>query len=60
MNPLSDYDGDIGPCIVCLYEEELDGAGKCSGCNPMNEDTRVALIALLTPSDHRLIVEVAS
>lgn len=56
----SDYNGDIGTCIACLYKEELDNSGLCAGCNPINEDTRVALIALLTPSNHSLIIEAAS
>lgn len=47
---LSDYDGDIGTCIACLYEEELDNAGLCSGCNPVDQETRDALIALLKPT----------
>lgn len=46
---LSDYDGDVGPCKACLYEEELDNAGLCSGCNPVSQETRDALIALLSP-----------
>lgn len=47
---LSDYDGDIGTCIACLYEEELDNAGLCSGCNPVSQETRDALVALLKPT----------
>lgn len=54
---LSDYDGDIGPCKSCLYEEELDNAGLCAGCNPISEDTRAILIALLSPVDFQPIKE---
>jgi hypothetical protein len=36
-----------GLCIACLYEEDLDNAGLCAGCNPLDEATRVALLNLL-------------
>lgn len=38
-----------GPCKACLYEDELDSDGLCGSCNPLNEDTRVALLNLLKP-----------
>jgi hypothetical protein len=46
---LSDLHGETGTCLACLYEEELDADGLCAGCNPISEDTRVALINLLKP-----------
>ena len=56
MAELSDYDGDIGPCKACLCEEELDNAGLCSGCNPVSQETRDALIALLSPTTKEVTV----
>lgn len=44
------FEGRQGPCISCLYEEELDNNGLCSGCNPTDPETRQALINLLKPT----------
>jgi hypothetical protein len=51
---LSDFDGPQGACIACLYEDELDADGLCAGCNPVNEETRVALINLLKPTSNEV------
>jgi len=49
---------DQGPCKACLYEDELDSDGLCASCNPISQETRAALIALLSPVDMQAINEV--
>lgn len=46
----SDYEGAHGACIACLVEQELDSDGLCSACNPLDQETRDALINLLKPT----------
>ena len=46
----SDYEGAHGACIACLVEQELDSDGLCSRCNPLDAETRQALINVLKPT----------
>ena len=45
----------VGPCISCLYEDDLDGNGLCGGCAPLNRETAGALLNLLR-KPHRIDV----
>lgn len=49
MSNLNDFDGDIGTCITCHYEDELDNAGKCTGCTPPSRETTDALKSMVRP-----------
>lgn len=42
-----------GPCRVCTYEDELDNAGLCADCNPVDDKTRIALSQAFTPVEAR-------
>lgn len=45
----SDFDGPLGPCKACLYEEELDNNSLCAGCRPTDPETLKALVNVLKP-----------
>ncbi|MGO4470367.1 hypothetical protein AB4Y95_00310 [Arthrobacter sp. M-10] len=47
----SDFDGPLGPCIACLYEEELDNNSLCAGCRPSDPEMLKALTNLLKPAE---------
>jgi hypothetical protein len=42
--------GTVPKCIACLRIKPVDQDSICDDCQPVNQDTRAALIALLTPT----------
>lgn len=43
-----------GPCVACLYEDELDSSGLCVSCNPPDPRFRVVLLDLLKPVEQQV------